>query len=117
MKKYSILSRVLPNDETPRGWKILGSNDNYNWHLIDEQGPDDNLAPRNESKLFQVKNIGIYRSIRWVQTANNTYNRQVAVLCKFEAFGTLFPNELCLSIKTFTFFSPIVFSSIFLLYS
>ena len=120
MTNYSILSRNDQRAETPRGWNIYGSNNNVSWTLIDEQGPDDNLVPSNEPKVFNVKKVGIYNAIRWTQNTKNTNNRDVAVICKFEIFGTLFPNEICfiLTFKSrFSFISIKIFTTIFLLFS
>lgn len=83
----------------PKTWKMLGSNDLYNWVLLDNRIDDTHLNDNFASYNFTCNNIDCkkrYRYIRYLQldnySDNSTYpnNPYNILICNFELYGKIY---------------------------
>ena len=66
----------------PKTWKIMGSNDEQKWEVIDMKENNNEINDENECVYFECKNTGkFYKYIRYKQIG-----RFIAIAC-FEFFG------------------------------
>ena len=76
----------------PKSWKIIGSNDQINWDLIDLQNESFVLNGANKQHRFICQNSNkYYQYIRYVEIntfPNNYYNNYICLSC-VEFFGSI----------------------------
>jgi hypothetical protein len=74
----------------PKSWKILCSNDNVNWKMIDEQTNRDWVTKLGSEVYFPVEAKEPFSSFKFIQTGKNYLNNDYFQLFYVEFFGTIF---------------------------
>lgn len=90
ISSYTIRTKTA--NYCPSSWRIIGSNDQKNWELIDRQTNNSDLMGSYKQHRFDIENNNnYYRYIRYVQDGswhNNPQCKYYIYLTCFEFFGT-----------------------------
>lgn len=91
---YSIKSSKNVNPSYLTSWVIEGSNDNYNWMLIDSHYDDKSLAEEYKVCTFTVQNMQLavllFRYVRIRMTGKSSANDNYLELRSIEFFGNYY---------------------------
>ena len=83
---YAVTSAEAYEDQDPRDWRLLGSNDNgHTWALLDVQ-TNQLFAGRGERRVFAVKNRSAYNAYRLQVDKSRDHPGRVE-LAELELFG------------------------------
>lgn len=97
-RKINMTSYTIRTDNdgpnsyySPKSWRIVGSNDNQNWNVINRQANRSELNGNYKQHRFEcAKSNNYYRYIRYIQedSWNSLYFRYIFSLTCFEIFGS-----------------------------
>jgi hypothetical protein len=75
-----------------KNWKVEGSNDKFNYTLIDSRNNETSLCQNNSESSFQCQPSQPFSFIRLTQTGKNHVNHDYLTLSFIDFSGKIIPN-------------------------